>query len=707
MAFITVHSIEDASQEAALLMGGKKLTGDIASFEDKIAQEYGRLRLLNGQLVDEKGNPLRNDYRVVDKIASQLSVRTTIFVKEGQDYRRITTSIVDNNGNRVVDTFLGTSSAAYSPVHSGNDYIGRVIILGNDYLGGYRPIFAQNSREVIGILFIGLEISTINAFIVQTINSQIRLIIIIAIILLLVAIFSITASCRLMLLRPIQAIIGLFEVISKGDLTHTVNIRTKDEIGDLARHFNMTTVNIKNLIGAIKHKVNALTNTSFELSANMTKTSNAVDQISADFENIRNLEAKLESEAHEANKAVDVIKNNIDSLSKLVEDQSESINTSSSAIEEMTANIHSVTRTLVENSENVTALAEASEIGKAGLQMVAEKILEIARDSEGLLEINSVMNNIASQTNLLSMNAAIEAAHAGEAGKGFAVVADEIRKLAESSGQQSKTTASMLKKIKASIDSITKSSHEVINRFDAIDSGVKIVSEHEYNIRCAMEEQEAGGKQILESVSRLKDITASVRNGSESMADSGGELIKKTNVFMNISNQVVDGMNQIISGAMNEIQTAVKLVDEMSEENNQNFNDLKQETEKFKVATGGEKKTVLIIDDDEIHLTATKAMLDKDYEIVTTKSGYDALSLFFRGLVPDLILLDIMMPNMDGWGTYERINAIGNLHKVKTAFFTSSDDPEDKARAEKTGAVDYIQKPMKKSDLLERIAKLI
>jgi methyl-accepting chemotaxis protein len=494
--------------------------------------------------------------------------------------------------------------------------------------------------------------------------------------------------------------------MGEGDLTGRIEKGKDDEIGELAGYFNLTMEKIRNLVGIIKYKINGLNHTSYELSSNMGKTSEAVKQITLNLDNMENLLEKQEKGTIEAGKAVSEIKSSIDSLRNMIEKQTESVNLSSSAIEEMTANIHSVTQTLVENSRNVSELNEASQNGKKGVQTVAQEIREIAHDSEGLMEINSVMENIASQTNLLSMNAAIEAAHAGESGKGFAVVAGEIRKLAESSSRQSKTTTDMLKKIKSSIDNITKSSNEVLQRFGAIDSGVKNVCEHEQNILNAMEEQETGGKQILESISRLREITSSVKKGSDKMEVSGETLVRVTDEFIKTSKETTEGMNDIFKG-INQINVSISHVNDMSMENSSNFESLKHETGKFIVNAGDEKKKILIVDDDEIDLNMVESILKDEYEVSTAKSGKEAMGLFYQGLVPQLILLDLIMPDMDGWDTYKRIKALSSLHDIPIAFITSSSDPKDIKHAHEIGAVDYIKKPYDKDDLRKRTAKII
>ena len=551
---------------------------------------------------------------------------------------------------------------------------------------------------------VGIRTATVNA---PATTMMYITFVIVAVMIAIIVLASIVLSRSLS--RPIVKVTHTLKDISEGegDLTQQITVSTNDEIGDMSVYFNKTLGNIKNLVGIIKYKIHALTNTGHELSVNMTKTTAAVDNIASNFEEIKTLDAKQQEESAEVNKALDKIKSSIAQQNELIDEQTESVNKSSSAIEEMTANIHSVSQTLVENSKNVEALTNASELGRTAVHAVAQEIQEIVKESEGLLEINLVMSKIASQTNLLSMNAAIEAAHAGDVGKGFAVVADEIRKLAESSSQQSKTTSAMLKKIKASIDNITKSSDEVLERFGAIDTEVKTVSEHEMNIRNAMEEQEAGGKQILDAIGRLREITVSVQKGSEDMSNTSNDLFRQTGEFIKISNEAITGMSEIVNGALSEIKTAVTHVTEMSNENNRNFDELRSETDKFKVSTGEEKPVVLLVDDDEIHLELTKNYLQQDYDVTTVTSSEKALKLLYQGLAPKLIFLDLVMPGTDGWQTFERIREISNLHNVPIAIFTVSNDPADRNHANKMGAVDYLTKPCTQDELLRRVKKIL
>jgi methyl-accepting chemotaxis protein len=207
----------------------------------------------------------------------------------------------------------------------------------------------------------------------------------------------------------------------------------------------------------------------------------------------------------------------MEQLNGHVTEQSAAVTESAASIEEMVANIQAVTMSLAKNAEQVNELQTASKMGYNSINDVVADIRGIAKESESLLEINSVMESIASQTNLLSMNAAIEAAHAGDSGRGFAVVAAEIRKLAESSGQQSKTISVVLKTIKGSIDKITRSVATVLSKFEHIDGSIKTVAEYEGTVLNAMEEQKRGSEQVLQAISQVNTITQQVRDDAQQM----------------------------------------------------------------------------------------------------------------------------------------------------------------------------------------------
>jgi methyl-accepting chemotaxis protein len=192
------------------------------------------------------------------------------------------------------------------------------------------------------------------------------------------------------------------------------------------------------------------------------------------------------------------------------------------------------------------------------------------------------MENIASQTSLLSMNAAIEAAHAGEAGRGFAVVAAEIRKLATNSAEQSKTISDVLRKIKTAIDAITSSTNIVLEKFQAIDGMVRTVSEQEINIRNAMEEQGQGSQIILEAISRLNEQTQLVKQGSDEMLGGSREVILESENLEKVTVEISDSMNEMANGA-NEINTAIDHINGLSKQTKEYIGSLFDEVSKFKV----------------------------------------------------------------------------------------------------------------------------
>jgi methyl-accepting chemotaxis protein len=448
---------------------------------------------------------------------------------------------------------MGTYITAYLPVVKGSKVIG---VWGADYPYEYT---AAEEKQAWVILITALLLSVILAG-------------------------ALALILALSLTRPIIKVVEKLKEISdgEGDLTRTININSKDEVGDLAMYFNKTLSKIRALILNVRKEALALLEIGNALASNMTETAAAINEITANIRSIKGRIISQSASVSETNATMEQVVTNINKLNSHVENQSAKVSGASSALEEMVANINAVTQTLVNNSVNVKTLRDASESGRGGLQEVAADIQGISRESEGLMEINAVIENIASQTNLLSMNAAIEAAHAGDTGKGFAVVAGEIRKLAESSSLQSKTISAVLKKIKNSIDKISKSTENVLIRFQAIDSSVKIVAEQENNIRGAMVEQGEGSRQVLEGVSEVNEITRQVRGGSQEMLAGAKEVIQESHNLEKATQEITGGINEMASGA-EQINAAVNNVNDISNKNREGINLLIKEVSRFKV----------------------------------------------------------------------------------------------------------------------------
>jgi methyl-accepting chemotaxis protein len=480
-----------------------------------------------------------------------------------------------------VDVEYGPAQqSAFQAIQSGKAWEGSTYdpTLDVDIYLEMQPLQIGDSNTTWSVL-----VGTAESYVLKEVHTMTRFTIILAAIALVITaiiVYFVLNSTT----KPIVKVADTLKDISEGegDLTKRINNPSKDEVGDLSRYFNLTIEKIKNLVLLIKKQSGVLSEIGNDLASNMTETAASVNEITANIQSIKSRVISQSASVTETNATMEQVMANINRLNGHVDNQSRNVSQASSAIEEMVANISSVTSTLVNNAANVKTLKDASEVGRNGLQEVSADIQEIARESEGLLEINAVMENIASQTNLLSMNAAIEAAHAGESGKGFAVVADEIRKLAESSGEQSKTIGNILKKIAESIKKITKSTDNVLARFEAIDSGVKTVALQEENIRNAMEEQGEGSKQVLGGVSNVNEITRQVMGSSEEMLDGSKEVMKESQNLEKVTQEITGGMNEMASGA-DQVNTAVNHVNEISAKNREAIDILMKEVSRFKV----------------------------------------------------------------------------------------------------------------------------
>jgi methyl-accepting chemotaxis protein len=385
-------------------------------------------------------------------------------------------------------------------------------------------------------------------------------------------------------IKPVTTVASFIKEISEDecDLTQELDIKDNNEIGEFARYYNGAMKRIRNMIKTIKDTSEKLGDVGQALARNAGEAASSVDHIAAAVKNISVKTEVQQSNVGQTHATMEHLAGGVKKLTALVEKQAIEVSCSSSAVEALIASIHSVTQTLNDNAENIKNLANSSEVGRGGLGEVRATIEEVSGESEGLLQINAAVKTIASQTNLLAMNAAIEAAHAGESGKGFAVVAEEIRKLAEGSEKQSKIIGTTLKEMHTSIEKMSQVTAGVMAKFEAIDLEINSVSSQSEMVRESMLEQDKGSRQMLEAVERLNSISAEVKVSSLDMLKDSQDVIQESRGLEEATREIMENMNEI-SRETAGIDEAVNMVNGVSAQNKETIETLIREVSMFKI----------------------------------------------------------------------------------------------------------------------------